>query len=79
MADASKEYTAFNTYEGLYQFKVLPLGFCDAPSTFQRLIECVLRLTGRYALFIHNYLMTLLSSQKRLRSTYNIYIWSFPV
>ena len=43
MADASKEFTAFTTYEGLYQLKVLPFGICNAPSTFQRLTECVLR------------------------------------
>ena len=43
MADASKEFTAFTMHEGLYQFKVLLFGICNAPSTFQRLTECVLR------------------------------------
>ena len=39
MHEASKEYTAFTTYDGLYQLKCL----CNAPSTFQRLMESVLR------------------------------------
>ena len=43
MESESREHTAFIAYGGLYQFLALPFGLTGAPSTYQRLMECVLR------------------------------------
>ena len=39
----SREHIAFTTYGGLYEFLILPFGLTNAPSTYQRLMACVLR------------------------------------
>ena len=41
--ESSREKTAFVAYGGLYEFKGLPFRLCNAPSTFQHLMESVIR------------------------------------
>ena len=42
MAPEDMEKTAFVTKYGLFEYTVLPLGLCNAPSTFQRLMNEVM-------------------------------------
>ena len=44
MAPKDREKTAFCTREGLFEFNVMPFGLCNAPETFQRLMDCVLAM-----------------------------------
>ena len=42
MKDEDRQKTAFCTPEGLFEFKVMPFGLCNAPATFQCLMDLVL-------------------------------------
>ena len=39
--EEAKEKSAFSTRAGLYQWRVMPFGLCNAPSTFERLMESI--------------------------------------
>jgi hypothetical protein len=43
IAEADKPKTAFATHNGLFQFRRMPFGLCNAPGTFERVMEVVMR------------------------------------
>ncbi len=49
LTERSKQYTAFSTPLGLYQFKYLPFGLHGAPATFQRMMDRLLRGKEKFA------------------------------
>lgn len=42
MEAESKEKTAFSSHMGLFQFKVMSFGLCNAPATFERMMDVML-------------------------------------
>lgn len=38
-----REKTAFVTPDGLFEFNVMPFGLCNAPATFERFMDTILR------------------------------------
>ena len=42
MSTDAKRKAAFVTHEGMFQFRVMPFGLCNAPATFERLMDRVL-------------------------------------
>lgn len=53
MDAADREKTAFSMDGGLWQFKVMPFGLCNAPATFERLMEMVMSGMPKQALLVY--------------------------
>ena len=43
MDKSSRKYTAFGCELGFYEFKVMPMGFCNASPTLQRMMNKILQ------------------------------------
>ena len=52
MSADAKRKAAFVTHEGLFQFRVMPFGLCNAPAMFERLMD---RVCGQFVGFIGYY------------------------
>ena len=50
---ASQPRTAFATERGLFEFRVMPYGLCNAPATFERLMDTLLRDLIGHALVMY--------------------------
>ena len=42
MKEEDKEKTAFTSHIGLYQFELMPFGLCNAPATYEAMMETLL-------------------------------------
>ena len=53
MREQDIEKTAFIMHEGLYEFVSMPFGLANAPATFQRLMNAVLRRFRKRGILVH--------------------------
>ena len=67
MERESQEKTAFVTTQGLYEFRVMPFGLCNAPATFQRLMQKILAGLGGDTPFCDVYIDDIIVFSSNLR------------
>ncbi|MEM7281681.1 MAG: reverse transcriptase family protein [Pseudomonadota bacterium] len=74
VAPQDREKTAFVTYEGMFEFNKLPFGLCNAPATFQRLMEIVLAGLNwlTCAVYMDDILVFSVSFEDHLRDVQNV-------
>ena len=51
--DNDRHKTAFSAPDGLFEFNVMPFGLCNAPATFQRLMDMVLAGMNRKTCLVY--------------------------
>jgi hypothetical protein len=66
MKNEDMEKTAFAWKSGLYEFTRMPFGLCNAPATFQRIMDCLFR--KEIGEFVIPYLTTLSSIPNQLKN-----------
>ena len=66
MAEESRQYTAFTVGSlGVYEFLRMPFGLCNAPATFQRLMQnCLSELNLTYTLVYLDNVVVFLDTEK---------------
>ena len=70
MSPEAKRKAAFVTNEGLFQFRVMPFGLCNAPATFELLMDRVLCGMRWSRCFV--YLDDVISFGKSIRGGYHV-------
>ena len=71
----TREKSAFTTHSGLYEFTRMPFGLCNAPATFQRLLQTVLAgLEGKFCfVYIDDILVCSKSFEEHLQHLQQIF------
>lgn len=68
LSEHCKQYTAFPTQDGLYEFNVLPFGLVGAPATFNKLMRVVLNGLSGVQFFLDDILVHSKSWEEHLVS-----------